>query len=56
MSVISRDPNGVPVSEITRLYAAKKYSELDFASVQKVLRVAAVPDSWKEYLRQRLAH
>jgi MOSC domain-containing protein YiiM len=56
MSVISRDPNGVPVSEITRLYAAKKYSEADVASVQKVLLVPAVPESWKEYLRQRLVH
>ena len=28
MTVISRDQNGVPVSEITRLYAEKRYNEL----------------------------
>ena len=27
MQVIKRDPNGVPVSEITRLYAAKRYND-----------------------------
>ena len=54
MKVISRDPNGVPVSEITRLYAEKRYSNSDVASVQQALRVAALPESWKEYFRHRL--
>ena len=54
MRVISRDPNGVPVSEITRLYAEKRYSDTDVAWVRRVLRVAALPESWKEYFRQRL--
>ncbi len=54
MSVISSDPNGVPVSEITRLYGEKNYNDADAASVQRAIRVAALPASWKEYLRQRL--
>lgn len=53
--VIDRDPNGVPVAEITRLYAEKRYSSADVEWVQRVLRVAALPESWKEYFRQRLA-
>ena len=52
--VISRDQNGVPVSEITRLYAEKRYSNADVTWVQRALRVAALPESWKEYFRQRL--
>ena len=52
--VISREPNGVTVSEITRLYAAKRYGDGEVASVRRVLRVAALPESWKEYFRQRL--
>ena len=52
--VISRDPNGVPVSEVTRLYAEKRYGDADVAWVQRALRVAALPGSWKEYFRQRL--
>jgi MOSC domain-containing protein YiiM len=51
---ISHDPNGVPVSEITRLYAEKRYSDADVDWVRRALRVPALPDSWKEYFRQRL--
>jgi MOSC domain-containing protein YiiM len=54
MKVIHRDPNRVPVSEITRLYAEKRYSNADVAWVQRALRVAALPESWKEYFRERL--
>lgn len=54
MRVISRDPNSVPVSEITRLYAEKRYSNADEDWAQRALRVAALPESWKEYFRQRL--
>src|SRR5262249_53868309 len=50
--VISREPNGVPVSEITRLYAAKRYGDGDVVSVRRALRVAALPENWKEYFRQ----
>lgn len=52
--VISREPTGVPVSEITRLYAAKRYGDADVAWVRRALRVAALPESWKEYFRHRL--
>ena len=52
--VIGRDPNGVPVSEVTRLYIAKRYAEDNVASVRRALRVAALPESWKEYFRERL--
>jgi len=52
--VISHDPDGVPVSQITRLYAEKKYNDADIAWVQRALRVAALPERWNEYFRQRL--
>jgi MOSC domain-containing protein YiiM len=51
---IRREPNGFPVSEITRLYAAKRYGDAEVAWVQRAMRVAALPESWKEYFRQRL--
>jgi MOSC domain-containing protein YiiM len=54
MRAVASDPNGVPVSEITRLYVEKRYGESDVASVQKALRVEALPESWKQYLRERL--
>jgi MOSC domain-containing protein YiiM len=54
MKVIARDSNAVPVSEITRLYAEKRYGDSDVTSVQRALRVAALPESWKEHFRGRL--
>jgi len=54
IKVIARDPNAVPVSEITRLYVAKRYGDDDISSLRRALSVAALPDSWKEYFRDRL--
>lgn len=54
IKVIARDPVAVPVSEITRLYVAKRYGEDDVLSVQRVLAIETLPKSWKEYFRERL--
>ena len=54
IKVISREGNAVPVPEITRLYIAKRYDDDDVKSVRRALRVAALPESWKEYFRERL--
>jgi len=54
IKVISRDENAVPVAEITRLYIAKRYDVEDVKSLRRALRVAALPESWKEYFRERL--
>jgi len=51
---LASDPNAVPVSEITRLYIAKRYGDGDMQSVQRALRVAALPESWKGYFHERL--
>lgn len=51
---LASDPNAVPVSEITRLYIAKRYDEGDTKSIRRALQVAALPDSWKDYFRERL--
>ncbi|HUK54530.1 MAG TPA: MOSC domain-containing protein [Candidatus Binatia bacterium] len=51
---IARDPNAVPIPEITRLYVAKRYAEDDVASVRRALRVDVFPESWKAYFRERL--
>jgi MOSC domain-containing protein YiiM len=54
IKLIGRDPNSVPVSEITRLYIAKRYADDDVTSARRALRVAALPESWKRYFRERL--
>jgi MOSC domain-containing protein YiiM len=54
IKVISQDENAVPVSAITHLYIAKRYEDDDVALLRRALRVAALPESWKEYFRERL--
>jgi MOSC domain-containing protein YiiM len=54
IAVIARDPHGIPVSEVTRLYAQKAYDDTDAASARRLIEVAALPESWKEYFRERL--
>lgn len=52
---IARDPNAVPVGEVTRLYTAKSYGPRDLDSLRRALKVAALPESWKEYFRELAA-
>ena len=40
---------------ILRLYVTKHYSREDIADVRRALMAPALPDSWKEYFRERLA-
>jgi MOSC domain-containing protein YiiM len=54
ITVTAHDPSAVPISEITRLYVAKRYSNDDVASVGRALRVTALPEGWKAYFRERL--
>ncbi|HEY2546099.1 MAG TPA: MOSC domain-containing protein [Candidatus Acidoferrum sp.] len=50
---LSQDPNAVRVSEITRLYIAKRFTDDDVTSLRRAIQVAALPDSWKDYFRER---
>jgi MOSC domain-containing protein YiiM len=54
IKLIARDPHAVAVSEITRLYVAKRWGNDDVAAVQRATQVTALPGSWKEYFKQRL--
>jgi len=54
IKVIAREPSAIPVSKITQLYIAKRYADDEVASVHRALEVAALPESWKEYFRERL--
>jgi MOSC domain-containing protein YiiM len=54
IKLISRDANAVPVSEITRLYVLKRWGTEELASLRRALQVAALPEDWKEYLRERM--
>ena len=52
--VISRDANAVAVSDITRLYVLKRWGTEELASLRRALQVAALPEDWKGYFRERM--
>src|SRR5437773_3721724 len=54
MKVIAQEANAVAVSEITHLYVVKRYGEKEIRAVRRALRVEELPESWKEYFRERL--
>lgn len=54
MKRIARDDNGLSISEIVRLYAAKTCSEEDVTSIQRALRTGGLPEHWKVHFRNRL--
>src|SRR5881628_127400 len=54
IKVIAREANAVPVSEIVYLYVVKRYGEAEIRAVRRALRVPELPESWKEYFRERL--
>jgi MOSC domain-containing protein YiiM len=50
---LSRDPDSIPVSAITRLYLAKEFSDEDLRLVERAYEFSALPDSWKQWLGER---
>ena len=54
ITLVDRDRDSVPVSEITRLYVTEQYAAADLASARRALSIDALPDSWKEYFEERL--
>src|SRR5262249_24280153 len=54
ITVVDRDRDSMPVSEITRLYVTKKHAAADPASARRALSIDGLPDSWKDYFAERL--
>ncbi|HYT19434.1 MAG TPA: MOSC domain-containing protein [Candidatus Polarisedimenticolia bacterium] len=54
MKVIAQEANAVAVSEITRLYVTKRFGKAEIGAVRRALRVEELPESWKEYFRERM--
>jgi MOSC domain-containing protein YiiM len=50
IEIIHRDPSAVRVSDINRLYYGESH---DPELLQRVLRVGALPEGWREHLRQK---
>lgn len=55
ITLLGRAAESVPVSEITRLYIAKRFNDDDAQQVRRAVSADALPESWKEYFREKLA-
>jgi len=51
ISVLSRDPEGVTVADITRLYA---FDKQDLSGMRRVANLKTLPESWRSYFRDRV--
>jgi MOSC domain-containing protein YiiM len=49
---LSRDPHGFGVTEVARLYARDRD---DVASMRRAADLDVLPESWRDYFRQRVA-
>ncbi|HYG79284.1 MAG TPA: MOSC domain-containing protein [Pyrinomonadaceae bacterium] len=52
IELIGREGNGVTIADILRLYVSDKD---DVETLRRAAAVGALPESWREYFRQRLA-
>jgi len=51
---IHRDPAGVAIPEITRLYVSKNYGPADLEILNRAVEIPALPQSWRQYFLERL--
>lgn len=51
---IGRERNNITVPDITRLYINRNYSMADLEMVQRATQLEALPESWREYFREKL--
>jgi MOSC domain-containing protein YiiM len=54
LAFVSRDPDSVPVSEITRLYVAKEYGPEDARQLRRAVAAKALPGSWRKWFEEKL--
>jgi MOSC domain-containing protein YiiM len=51
VELIGREKQSVSVADITRLYA---FERADLTTMRRAVKVAALPEGWKEYFQQRI--
>jgi MOSC domain-containing protein YiiM len=51
IELIGREEESVSVADITRVYAFEKD---DLQTIKRAIKVAALPESWKDYLQKRI--
>jgi len=55
ITAIARDPEAVSIADFNRVFVATEYDSADVSIVQRFMKIAALPEPWKEHFRDRLA-
>ena len=55
IKLVSRDPHGISIAEFNRIFTAKSLTPDDLALIQKMIKIPALPQDWKDYYREGLA-
>jgi MOSC domain-containing protein YiiM len=51
---VTRNANGVSISDFLRLFLAKEYTKADATTIHQLFDLPVVPEDWKLYFRDRL--
>jgi MOSC domain-containing protein YiiM len=54
ISVTVRDPEQISIAEFNRLYVAKHHDPDNVRTIQRLMKIAALPEDWKEHFRERV--
>jgi MOSC domain-containing protein YiiM len=52
--LLSHDSESIAVTEIVRLYVAKRFDAEDVGQVRRAIAVAALPEGWRDYFAEKL--
>jgi MOSC domain-containing protein YiiM len=53
--IVGRDPRGVSVAEVARLFVAKENDDHDRDTMERALDIPILPDMWRQHFMERLS-
>jgi MOSC domain-containing protein YiiM len=54
ITLIAQNPEAISITQFNRLYVAKTYTPSDAAVIQRLRKIAALPQDWKDHFAMRL--
>lgn len=55
IAMLARDPQGISIKDINRLYVKKAFDAEDAAIARRAMAVPSLPDGWKAHFEERLS-
>jgi hypothetical protein len=52
---VGRDPRGVSVAEVARLFVAKENDDHDRDTMERALDIPILPSMWRQHFMERLS-